>query len=438
MRAKVKTARRKASKLHGATAGYVSIVDRGANETPFKMIKTAEGTGAMGIKKRTDLQKSHKKIASGKKAAPVLETKTVMAKLVFSQDHFESEADVQDWIAKAEWDAEGVEITDDGEGNFVARPEGTTDESFKKLASVETDDEGVSAFVGAMEVEAKSEGDDEDESDDEDEDESDDADDADDEEEDEDDDEAEAEAKAAAKKAAAKVKKVAPAPVNLSKRASFIAKAKTLVCKFDAWDAFYSKKSTLSEALQAGMKWDATPPGFYDVQSAFNGVVQGILSDETEGFDKAGSLTKAATDYADILTGMDTFFDAYIDAAATTVAKAMGGEEGRAKLDKWAEGYAQLVAGTSEEPVVEKKTAKPAETALDDTRIADLVSKAMAPLTEQIEGVVSTVSKMADRRPTKKGADLTDANDKRNVEKKSDEDQTSEWLATKRKKSMIG
>lgn len=429
MKAKIKNARRKASKLHGATAGFVSIVDRGANETPFKMIKSAEGTGAMGIKKRTDLAKSHKKLAGGKKEAPAPEVKTVMAKMVFSKDHFEDEQAVRDWIEKAEWDADSITVTEDGD-NFVARPEGTTDDSFTKLASVEVDGEqGVAAFVGQMEV-SKSE-DDEDDGD-----EDDDADAADEDGDDDDDDEGDEEEPAA--KAADKTKKAeSTPPTKVSKRAQFIAKARETVQKFNGWDAFFSGENTLAGALKKGMEWDKTPPGFYDVQAAFNGVVQQILGDETEGVNKAEALQKAAADYANMLVGMDDFFDAFVNSDEDTVKKAVGSEA--EKIAKWAEGYAQFIAGEAPAPATEKKAVKVEVPTVDTASIADLVAKAVAPLAQQVEGVVSTVSKIASRHPTKKSADLTDAGSgDRKTETKSEVAKTDDWLARKQRKSLIG
>lgn len=438
MRAKVKTTRRKASKLHGATAGYVSLVDRGANETPFKMVKSAEGAGAMSIKKRKTVAASHKKITSGKKAeAETPKTKTVMAKMVFSQDVFEDESDVREWIEKAEWDAEGISITDDGDGNYVARPEGTTDESFTRMSKVDPESEGVEAYVGEMIV--KSEDDDADDDDAED-DAEDDEDDADGDDEDEGD-EADKEVKDADKAKETKTEDK-PAPAKLSKRAEFIAKAKSTVAKFSGWDAFYSKKSTLAEALKAGMSWDATPPGFYDVQSAFNGVVQSILSDDAEGLNKAEALSKAAADYADILVGMDTFFDAYINAGEETVKKTFDTADTPEKLSKWAEGYAQFVAGVAEAPATVakesvKKAADPA-VAIDHKSIAELVAKAVEPLAAKVDDVAGVVTKLSDRRQTKKSADLADAGTGDAPTKERKAESTEDWLRQKQRKGLIG
>lgn len=402
----------------------------------------------MGIKKRTPVGKSHKKISSGKKAEVAPVTKSIMAKMIFDQDHFEDQASVQEWLDKAEWDAESITIADDGEGSYVARPEGMTDADFTRLMKVDAEEEGVSAYVG--EIIVKDEADD-----DEDEDEAD----ADADEDDGDEDDADTEAKGmkgkkkpyAEDKDADKSKEAKaddkPSQVTLSKRAEFLKKRKETVAKFSGWDAFYAKKSTLADALKAGMSWDATPPGFYDVQAAFNGVITAVLTDDAlDAAGKAEGLQKAAADYADILAGMDTFFTSYIEAGEETVAKAFDAD-GRSKLEKWADTYGDFLttehkvgdAAPVQKEVVKKSAAEPA--AIDYNKIgntiAELVAKAVEPVVSQVSAVSETVTRLADRRPTKKSADLTDQpnGQPEPVVKAVD---TAAWARTKQKKGLFG
>jgi len=433
MRAKVKKIKQKASQLHGASATYVSLVDRGAAETPFTVIKAAKGDGAMGIKKRT--QKSHKKVDPGtqtKADDEKLVTKTVMAKMLFDQDLFEDEAAVREWIEKAEWEADGIEITDSGDGFYVARPEGTTDESFARIGKVDTETDGVEAYVGEMQVKA----DDEEPSDD------DDATDDDTEEDDADDNADAGDEPATETKVEDKPKK------PLSKRAEFIAKSAQKIVKFDGWDAFYSKKSDLAESIKAGMAWDKTPPGFYDVQAAFNGTIAGILgSEDLDTSAKQGALTKAAGEYADIISGLDMFFDTFVNASEDTMTKAVG-DEARESIAKWAEGYAQFVASEgadvgaatqkkADKPIREQKAAEP-KADFDVSKIEDLIKKAVEPLSTQVNEVVGTVQKMADRRPSKKSVDLTDNTPDPSKVKKSEAEQTDDWMRSKQRKSVLG
>lgn len=411
MKAKVKAVRRKASRLHGATASYVSIVDRGANETPFQLIKTAEGIGAMGIKKRKLESKSHKKLDSKQKEAETKTvTKTVMAKMVFDQDVFENEQEVRDWIEKAEWEAESIAIEDDGEGNFVARADETSDESFTKMAEVDTETEGVKAFVGEMIVKSDEEEEPEEE---------------DDEDDDEEDNEDDAEV----------TQKTEDKPI--SKKAAFLQKAAEKVKKFDAWDAYYSKENTLAKSLSAGMKYDSTPPGFYDVQAAFNGTVASIFKDEgMDNSTKQEALNKAASDYAEILGGLDNFFDAYIEASETNLSKAFD-EDKKEYLKKWADEYAEFVTNDSVQSTAstEKKetAAKPEEKQVD---VSALLEKALEPITKRLNEVSITVQKVANRRQTSKAVDLTEGN--QDTQKKTETQETDDWLLKKQRKSLIG
>lgn len=431
MRGKIKTARKEASKLHGAEATFVSLVDAGANETPFTIVKSADGAKAMSIKKRSKTKKSHKALGTKKKAAtPETTTETLIAKMVFSSEHFADEAAVEAYIDEAEWEAETVSIVKNDDGNFEARPNGLEDDDFTKIAKVNLDGEdgveGVEAYVGERQVEVEGDADDEDDDDtevttetksDEDKDEDDDED------EDEDDD-AETEEKAKGKKKptyskgkATPAKKAAPKQ-KLSKRQQFLAKradARSKEVKFDQWDAHFSKGNTLAKTLKDGMSWDGTPPGFYDVQAAFNSAVANIVTDDGMEGGKQEALNKAAADYSEIIGGLDTFFDAYVESDEETIAKAFDDEDEREALSKWAEDFADFANSADDEaPAVEKKTVKKAalqstaSEGADTTNVVALVQKALEPVVKQVEGIGETVEALSTRAPTKKAADATD------------------------------
>lgn len=426
MKGKIKTARRKVDKLRGATAGYVSLVDAGANETPFTAIKRKTGAKDMGIKKRktpakAKSAKSHKPLANtkkGKEDNPP--TETMIAKMVFDGEYFASEDEVRTYLEKAEWDVEDIQIeeTDDG---FVARADGLQDEDFDRIGKVDTGEEGVEAYVGQREVkseddnsnedadeEVETESKSEDNSDEADEEETDteaksDEDEAEDGTDASDDDDADDETKMTGKK-------------KPSKKSSFLkrrkaAKAAEKVSKFDAWDAHFSKGNTLAKTLKDGMSWDGTPPGFYDVQAAFNSAVANIIGDEGIG-DKQEALNKTAAMYAEIIGGLDTFFDAYLE-DGEEISKSLNVEP--EKLEKWAETVADWLNGVEaeadEEEAVEPETEKKS-VAIDynevSTTVADIVKKAIDPLTNQLSEVSETVEAMSTRAPTKKAASPDD------------------------------
>lgn len=416
MRAKVKTARRKASKLHGAVAGYVSLVDRGANETPFAVVKSIKGEKTVAIKKRGAEKKSHKQVGSGRKKADAqnVRKQSVMAKMVFDGDVFEGEDDVREELKKAEWEGD-LAVSQNGDGDWEVRPDGTTDDDFIRLSKVETDTDGVEAYVGEQEISEE-------------------------EEEEEDDDEASTEKKTDGSGESAGAEggepkageedeegddegddeeddepKETAEKKTVSKRSAFIKSrksAKTKEKKFDAWDARFSCSNSLAKALKAGMEYDKTPPGFNELQMAFMGVMGNIVGDE--GLDvsqKQEALNKSALEYAEVVGGLDSFFDAYLNAADETVAKSIDSEDERKALKKWAESYGDFVAdpeGALAAPETHKKAAgEPA--AIDYNKIggtvAELVAKAVEPLQEEVASVTDKLEALSKRRPTKKAAD---------------------------------
>lgn len=441
MRGKVKTAMREASKLHGASAQFVSLVDAGANETPFTLIKSKDGASAMTIKKRGGkgtavTRKSHKTVNPARKQQSTTKeviTENIIAKMVFSGEVFEDEAAVNAYLEAAEWDAEETSITKNEDGDWEVRPEGTTDDDFLKLAEVDPEEEGVSAFVGTREVKS---GDDPDEDDDEEEDE------------DDDDDGDEPEQKSAPKsKPASAQKSDKTPPTKLSKRAAFLAKRaeqRETAKKFDAWDAYFSKENTLAKALEAGMAWDGVPPGYYEVQSAFTGVAATIVGGDMEHAAKQEALNKAALDFAEIIGGLDTFFEHYTDSDEEKVAKAFTDAQALEELSKWADNYADFASGETPQPLAKSekvvKTAKANEGTsggVTTETVADIIAKALDPITKQVEEVSGTIEALASRHPTKKAADAEDTGSA-TPRKLSKKDKDADDAASKFGKAFLG
>ncbi len=456
MRGKIKSTRKEVSKLHGANATFVSLVDAGANETPFTIVKSKDGASAMSIKKRgkTTAKKSHKRTVSPKgKSAKAVETveETRVASMVFASAQFETEADVQAYIDDAEWDASEITIAKNDDGDWEARADGLTDDDFDKIAEVNLDEEGVSAFVGkrSVEVDAEdaSEEDDDDDGEEENLDKS--EDDADEDEEDdaeEDEDDAEDEDEPVAKsapKAKAKAKKAANPQVKLSKRAQFLKKRseeRVTEKKFDQWGAYFSKGNTIGKALKDGMAWDGVPPGYYDVQAAFNSAVANIVSDEDMGAGKQDALNKAASEYAEIIGGLDTFFDAYVESDTETVAKSFEDDDAREALSKWAEGFGDFVAGETEEPKAVAKSAVVNNTGFDDDKVTQLFKEALEPVAASVAAVTEQVEAIATRSPTKKAVDAEDgtAASPRALKKREKLDKEADERAKQFAKSTFG
>jgi hypothetical protein len=427
MKAVIKHTKRNASILHGAQTSYVSLVDRGANETPFKQVKSTKGLKDMAIKKRSapgaavTEAKAHKVVATGKKADFVQKTETVMAKMLFDGEHFPDQSDVLDYLAEAEWDSADVEIVQNADGDWIARAKGTTDESFEMVSKVATDEEGVQAFVGKRVVSDAAPEDDTEEA-------------ADAEEEDAPatetkDDMTDANlnqdggAAAAGEGTVSGKKKPTATSEGIetprssqgasaaapSKKSEFLAKRKqekgvqTKLRKFSQWAAAYTDDNTLAGAIEDGMEYDATPPGFGDVQAAFSGAITSILGDDFTG-DVRTALSKAAADFAQIVGDLNQMFEDFIGMGTEELSKEYSADEIE-KLNKWAESNADYI---TEQASVAKPTKKKAAAVVtasaqpDPAAFADLITKALDPLAKRVEAVAGTVEAMASRRPTKK------------------------------------
>jgi hypothetical protein len=414
----------------------------------------------MTIKKRSKSRKSHKSVAkptAQAKTESVERTETVVAKMVFDGDVFETEQDVRDYLEKAEWDVESdISVEENEEGDWVARPEGTDDADYERVSKVELEEEGVEAFVGELLVKEDDDDDDDDASDDDDDDDEPEQIDA----SADDDDDASDDDKAKAKKAAPKRKPVAKAngddkksgdggkPKTVSKRAEFLSKRadeRTKEKKFDGWDARVSDGNTLGETIKAGMSWDGVPPGYYDVASAFNSTVANIVKGENT--DKQDMLNKAAADYAEIIGALDSYFDAYIEGGETMIAKAVDGDEAVKALEDWAKGYADFANSDGQPPVNQQTVAKSVEPApavtIDYTKMGEefssVISKALGPVGDALEELSDTVGAIASRSPTKKAADTTDgsAAKPRKIGKKDTADEDDEEYQ-KFSKSLFG
>lgn len=442
--------RRKAAKLSvqriiEPEAGYISLVDRGANKTPFTVVKR-EGHGTMAIKKR-----GSKKSLKVKKQQPPAQTAThtAIAKMVFDAEQFETEAEVLAKVEEMEWEVTALVVTKNDNGDFVVAEEGRDDDFFETISEVETDEDGVSAFVGrySQTVEASdAPAADADEDADEDADGEPEAigksDDDEDGEGADDDAEADADADEDAEDgdddaAADDDADDAPEqPAKVSKRKQFLKKSqKQRVKKFSFWDAYYSDDTTLAGVIKEGMSYDDTPPGFEELSISFTTAIKNILSSEDID-DKKARLDALAAEYAAMLYALDQFFEAFLDADEATLAKSV---ENVDRLTKWAEGYAaqssdeEVEAPANDEPVKVAKSAKADKT----QSVEDLLKKALGPITEQVSALGETVADMSTRQTSRKAVSVEDGNSAE-TQTKSDKDDASSWVKERQAKSLLG
>jgi hypothetical protein len=115
---------------------WVSVVDHGANQTPFSSLKRdGSGDEDMSINKR---------VSAAKTAKP-----TAVRKLTFAKGTFADEGAVKDWLKKNDWSGDIV-VTATAEG-FEAAEKGVTDDAFEGIRAVKMET-GVQGFVGNVKV----------------------------------------------------------------------------------------------------------------------------------------------------------------------------------------------------------------------------------------------------------------------------------------------
>lgn len=257
MKQKTKIIQREVDYLKNAQPRFVSLVDHGANQTPFAVIKHLKGDKQMPTAK-----KRLKLIRKGERLSGV-------RKLTFKKSQFKTKDAVTKYLSENDWD-DNYEITSKGSLWVVAVP-GVTDAMFKSVRSVEVDD-GIAAFVGEATAKAAKDADiEDDEEEDEDEDETS----SDEDDDNEDDDEDEEEKSASSKK-------------------------QERVCKFDFWNAYMSKGTSLTEVLKDGMS-DDVPPGFESIMQSVMVSVANALSSEGSKKQKKSLIEKIGGEFSDVV-----------------------------------------------------------------------------------------------------------------------------------------
>lgn len=416
MKVKPKSVKRTVNLLTDPQPTFLSDVDHGANQAPWKTIKSADGN---------------------KGSSPDMSTKTqatkqpVVRSVTLSKDVFKTEKSVMDYLAQKDWDPESYEIYDD-EGNAewsVKSTDEYEDGAISKTRCVAAKEAGVflhiaeiikegaqpidkSAVVeteeGEVETTEKSETDDGD------------------------DDEVgqtvtvenlpkspAAGVKRSAGMKLAKVKRVTPVDqtsANVAKTATKVTTLKytnaELATKYDWYSAYLSDDTTLVGVLKDGMSYDDLPPGIDTVLDAVWSTTGNILGDASIT-DKAAALKALGDDFATITMGLYSLFSA---AAAN-----IGDETAQKFVETFKTSIIQARKGKKttdtevdpENPDADDNKGKTSKNAApvtvgiaaDDVAaiVADAVTKAVAPLRAELTASQAEVAKLSGQTQTKKG-----------------------------------
>lgn len=279
LRVKPKKVERMVHLLKQPDAQYVSIVDHGANQTPFSTLKRVnrQGVTPMSRKAVRRLAKPTNKKASADQTVAV-------RKLVFDPEVFPKLKAVKAWLEGNDW--ENYTITD-GENGFEAAAKNVTDDDFDgEIRTVDTE-EGVTAHVGTPKT--ASDEDDEGRSTGK-------ATSVDNEATDDDDDDDEDTASEDKSSHGKKPKKKAVKTEGTK--------------KFDYWGAFLSGADDVGGVLEDAMK-DGVPPGFDEIVFATTTAMANALKGaKDDGSDLQERLVKAGQDMGNIVFGIHKAFEA--------------------------------------------------------------------------------------------------------------------------------
>jgi hypothetical protein len=349
MQIKAKEVRRTVNLLEDPQPGWMALVDNGANQTPFAVVKRDRITRKSG-KETDDMARKGK----GSKAPDAR-----LTKMQLSKDKFTTRKAVRKYLEDN--NIEGTGEIEDGDDVWIVKSlEDFSDVTLGKARSTATKHEGVTAFIAPVlkASDEEDEDEDEDEAGDEDEDgeadtvskdgdpdedeDGEEAEDADEEEEDE----------PKGKKAASKVKTIdgtktkvrrAPKP----KAAAAVVAEETevepvleLSAKYDWWGAYTSGSDDLLGVLRDGMNYDNVPPGMEEVMGAAYTTIGNVLGeDNLTGTEKQAKLAQMGQELGAIAFGLYSLFE-----QATTDATKSLKPSVRKSAKKFADSFAESIA----------------------------------------------------------------------------------------------
>lgn len=414
MKNKPRITNRAVTILKKPKARYVSLVNHGANQTPFDTVKQVNGENAMAQRPRKI--KKVKNVPSAKKTAPeVVDSleETAVLRIEFSKKHFATKDAVEDYIVEQEWTECEIEET---ANSFILKSTAYTEEDFVDVKAVEVASvKGATAYIGELadtgeededENASKSADDEEDEDDtdeDGDEDEDEDGEDAtkssDDDTDDEDDDEDDEDDEETASKSEDEdgdeddteedededaVKARQPLPV-----------IDEFVKKFSYYDAYMSGDKSLKDVLEAGLN-DGVPPGANEIFDSLYTAMKNILKG---GEDVKKNLTSLGNDFAETMTALDSTWRKLV---------AKGTKAQKAAARKYLVDIGEREAG-------DDKAKKSVGLSADDLAeavakaVEKAVEKAVKPLNDEIAEQNKVIGKLRKGVPARKSAVTEDA-----------------------------
>ncbi len=475
MKPRTNVSRRVVTVLKKPTAKFVSLVDHGANQTPFDTVKQANGVKCMArALKKVKKPKASATTTKKTEAVDDLSASGVL-RLEFSKKNFKDEDAVQAYLDENNW--EDCEIVEE-KTKFVVKSTAYTEDDFESVREVEVPStKGVSAFVGNLldtaeededeensqkssgsddddELEEDEENEDEDDEDeddgenddevedttksgapkpltaaeeqaldDEDEENGEDDDNSEDDDasetEDEDDEEAsetEDEGSDDTADDADKAKKTVMKTCHSNKAVD------QYIRKFDHYGAYLSGGMSLNEVMSDGMV-DGVPPGVDEIMYALRKSVGNALKD---GQDTKKSINTIASEFSEAVIAIDTVWRKLLKDGDTAQ---------KAAAKKY---FASLEADDAD-----LQTSAKSAKGVDEKVISELVTKAVgeaiAPLNTTIEKQAKTIALLRKGVPARQSLVNEDVDEGHAVDTaKKEADDDAAYLEQRSRKGLLG
>lgn len=360
MRQEAKTVTRKVKVLKNPNPTFVSLVEHGAIQEPFKVVKKADPNKghSMAIRKREETSKS--------------DGQTAVRKIVFDNAKFETVESVQKYLDANGWKDYTVTEKD---STFVASGKDVKDDDFdtKSIKTVKMVDDGsVLGYVGKLAEKANKKPDAEDEQD------------------------GGADEDTEGGKGKTKGKK------------------QERTVKMSYWDMYSSDDQTVSGIIKDGMK-DGVPPGCSEILQATAYAMANVI--KAAPGDRSSLIKSIGGEFADLINATADLYDGVIDAKATktdntkkfaedfrteleTIIKAKGkkptGDDATGTGSQVNEKKDEKTETKKDETTSEKKDETVQAPAQNLEALAGLIGKSIADAVAPITGAINDLTKKVD------------------------------------------
>jgi hypothetical protein len=320
MKQKTKIIEKTVDYLKNAQPKFVSLVDHGANQTPFAIIKSNTGEVKMTKKKKLRLVRKGAKLAG-------------VRKLTFAKKTYKDEDSVIKYLETNNWQDYSIEEKD---GHFEVSGDGVTDATFKSVRKVEVE-EGIMGYVGEVTKQAAED----------------------------------SEIELMDENADAAITDEDETEAETPTEDATELKGEVAnVCKFDSWGVYLSEDESVAGVMKDGMN-DGVPPGFNEIMMSVFTAVSNVFTSDKSLKEKKSTINQIGTEFATITNSIYEVYEKLLGTEKKT--------EKQAQLEAVVKGFIETHTAKKEVPATVEKAAP----AASDEKL-DIIIKTLTDLTTQV------------------------------------------------------